>query len=308
MRLNRLDLNLLTVLEALFEELSVTRAADRLQLSQPATSNALNRLRDHFGDQLLVPSGRQLVPTPFAREIEEQVRGLVMQARTLAAARSSFDARHSTQRFRINVSDYTTICLMIDVMRRLATEAPRVVVDLDSATEGLTERFEKGTVDMIILPREYIVLDHPWETLFAGDYCCVVWKDNAKIGDTLTLEEYLDADHIGIHRRFPFYSSYDSDIAERLGYVRRIVGMSPNYSLLPLFVVGTDRIVTVQRRLAERAAREADLRLLPVPFDMPPLVECVQWHRYQNDDAGTIWMRRVLGEVSRTLTDYSGDE
>jgi DNA-binding transcriptional LysR family regulator len=287
MRLDRLDMNLLAVLDALLEERSVTRAAKRLRLSQPATSNARARLRQYFGDPLVTQMGRQMVLTPFARELEDPVRDVMLQIRAIANARTAFDPGTARRRFSVNVSDYVALFLMKPVMRHLAEVAPAVVVELDPASEGMVERFERGNVDMVIAPEFLLARDHPSTFLFEETYCCVAWAGNDAVGDTLSLQEYQAAEHVMLNLRLRSSSIFEQ-------YCHNIVGWCPSHTMLPQFVTGTRRLATVHRRVAERYAGELELRMLPLPFKVPPLVEHLQWHRFADDDPAARWFRGVL--------------
>lgn len=298
MRLDKLDLNLLVVLDALLDELHVTKAAARLNLSQPATSNALQRLRQHFEDALIVSAGRQLLKTPFALEIEPDVKRLVAQSRSLANRRSHFDPGMAQRRFLICASDYTAMVLMVDVVRRLATTAPGIALHLHPAGEGMLERFESGGVDLLLAPPPFLTEDHPHVPLLQDDYCCVAWNGNTHIPDAPTLQDYVSAEHVAIHG---FPTVVEDAMLARLGLTRHIAVTSPSYLLMPDFVTGTQRIATLHRRLALRLASHADLKLLQPQFELPTLDLHLQWHQHQETDLGSLWLRTLLLEAAAAL-------
>jgi DNA-binding transcriptional LysR family regulator len=154
MRFNKLDLNLLVVLNALLTERSISRAAEKVHLSQPATSNALARLRDYFGDELLVSAGRQLILTPRAEALIEPVREVLMRIDSTIAAQPQFDPATETRHFTLLASDFTMTVLIPQLLASLYRDAPGIRIHIRAMTENREEVLEQGKADFLICPSQ----------------------------------------------------------------------------------------------------------------------------------------------------------
>jgi LysR family nod box-dependent transcriptional activator len=300
MDLHRFDLNLLVALDALLTERNVTQAGARLHLSQSAMSGALARLRSFFGDDLLVPVGRRMVLTPFAEQLVDPVRATLLQVRGTLAATPRFDPATANRSFSIAVSDYVTVVLMHDALQRARREAPNVVFELRPLGKQAVEDLESGELDFRIVPREFLSPGHPTDVLFEDTYTCVAWSGNQSIGDTISVEEYLSAGHVAVKN---WTTAYDERFLQQANYRRRIEVWTSTFTLAPQLVVGTDRIATTTTRLALHYSRILPLKLVPLPVNIPPMVELVQWHRIRDEDPAFHWFRRVLKETVATLPD-----
>lgn len=302
MDLHLFDLNLLVALDALLTERNVTRAGNRLHLSQSATSGALARLRHHFRDELLVPVGRQMALTPVAEGLVEPVRDILLRVRGTLGSKPSFDPRTTTRHISIAVSDYVAEIVMGDVLRRTHREAPHMTFELRGVGRRATEDLESGELDFLIAPEGYVSPSHPTEVLFDDTYTCVAWANNDALGTSLTLEEYLNLGHVEVRvagAEPP--GNYDVNFLRRSHFTRRVEISVPTFSLAPQLVVGTSRVATIATRLAVRCAERLPLKLIPVPIAIPPMVEMLQWHRVYEYDPAHHWFRQLLKEVVNDL-------
>lgn len=301
MRLNRFDLNLLICLDALLVERNVSRAASRVYISQPAMSVALRRLRQHFGDELLVRAGRAYELTPFALNLQKAVQESMLQMRAISDVRPSFDARHSDRRITIETSDYAATIYMGRVFERASVEAPRMRFDLRLLGARYLEDLDSGAIDLLIIPQALGSADHPMDTLFTDTFSCVVWTDNRLVGDRITREQYLTLGHVISEWDGGRLGSLDEMEVERSGLRRPREITAPSFGLTPQFVVGTQRIATVQTRLAHFMAASLPIRVLPCPIRTPLIVETVQWHKYQEQDPAIRWFLSLLKAVARSV-------
>ena len=178
MHFQKLDLNLLVALDALIEERSVSRAADRLHLSQSAMSSALSRLREYFGDELLAPVGRRMEPTALALNLAPQIREILQRIRVTLHTRPSFEPATAERRFRIMTSDYLIEVLLADVIRTLAQIAPGIQMQILPSNAASFALFLAGDIDLIITPEDHTLPEHPRSALFEDTYSCVVWSEN----------------------------------------------------------------------------------------------------------------------------------
>jgi LysR family nod box-dependent transcriptional activator len=301
MQFKGLDLNLLVVLDALLTEKSITRAAERIHLSQSATSGALARLRDYFGDELLVQIGHKMVPTPRAEGLVEAVRNMLIQAEEIINKSPVFTPETSTRRFRLMMSDYVAAVLMPSALSRIQQSARGITIELLSNAESSVEALERGEIDFLIAPQQYISQNHPAEDLFEDGYLCVAWAGNQEIGDSLSLDQYFALGHVAARFGKQRTPAVDEWFFERFGHTRRIEVVAMTFSLLPELVVGTSRIATMPETLARLHANYLPLKLLPPPIQIPRLREQIQWHRYRDVDTALTWLRKLLREVAQSL-------
>lgn len=303
MRLDRFDLNLLVVLDALLEERNVTKASARLHIGQSATSGALARLREYFGDDLLVPVGRQLMLTPLAESLIDPVRDTLLRARATIARKPHFDPATAERRFMVCASDYVTTVVLAAAVRRIAVEAPRLSIDIQSPPRNVVETFDRGNIDVLVMPEQYVEgLEHPRKRLFDDTHVCVVWAGNPQVGKSLTFDQYMSLGHVAV--RFGDVRSviFEEWFLPKYGRQRRIESTVDNFGTVPLFVVGTQRIATIHRRLAEHFVEHLPLRLVETPFDIPPVIEVMCWPRYQDHDPAHMWLRQVLEECGDAIS------
>lgn len=295
MRLDRFDLNLLVVLDVLLEERNVTRASERLCIGQSATSAALARLRDYFGDGLLVQVGRRMELTPLAQSLIGPVRDALMRARSAIAIRPVFEPALITRRFSVAASDYMLDVLLAGVVRQLAASAPGLRLDIRRTPLDVLETFERGTIDVLIIPEQYASrLQHPQLEVLRDEHVCMMCAESARSITELTMEEYLNRGHVSI--RFGNESSlaFEEWFLPRYGRQRRVECTVDQYSVTPLLVMGTERIVTMHRRMAAKMAERFPVTLFPVPFEMQPLIEVMVWPRYLDEDPAHSWLRAAI--------------
>jgi LysR family nod box-dependent transcriptional activator len=294
LRLESLDINLVIALEAIIRLRSVSAAGEEMGLSQPAVSRALARLREHFGDEIVVSIDRQMVPTEFGGALYDMAAGLLSEMRIFARQRPGFDPGNVSRTFSIVASDYVSRVYLTRLMRGLAEVAPRVslrIVSIDISTDAM---FERGEIDFRIVPRMVVESGHPAALLFEDDFVCVAWSGNDRIGETLDLETFLGLRHIvnafGSNAR-------DSHLENYLKSNRVPIDVAvsvPNFMLLPEFVIGTPFIATIHRRLARLLHKDLPLRFLPSPLDVPRIQEHLQWHKSRNRDVAVRWMRDFM--------------
>ena len=189
-----LDLNLLVAMDALFAERSVSRAGERLHLSQSAMSGALARLRESFHDPLLVQVGRTMTLTPLSEGLVEPVREFLLQAEFILNSSPIFEPKKSARRFRVMMSDYVETVIMTEALPRIQEAAPGVTFELFSNDSSVG--IDRGEIDLAVTPRKYLAEGHPHEQLFEDDYVCVAWADNPMVQRSISLDQYLSLGHV----------------------------------------------------------------------------------------------------------------
>lgn len=290
MRFKGLDLNLLFALQILLEERSVSRAADRLNVSQPAMSAALARMREYFGDELLVPVGRQMVPTAHAESLRPLVAQMLGKAEELISISSSFDPKSSRRRFRVSASDYMVTVLIGPLLRRLAVTAPMITLDVFPTGSEITTGLERGDIDLVVSPEQYVSPHHPAQLLLVEDHVILGWEGNPAMAQPIDHEAFFALGHVAVRIGAARETSFAEQQLAPFIEPRRIEVTTNSFSSVPGLVSGTHRIAIVQQRLAEAFIGMLPLVTRPIPFDLPLLNEMVQYHTARASDPGISWL------------------
>lgn len=306
MRFERLDLNLLVALDALLAERSVSLAAERICLSQSATSSALGRLRDYFGDELLVVKGRQMVLTSRAEALIEPVRAVLEQIRTTISVTPPFDPATSDRTIRVMASDYVTEVSLAATLNELQSEAPNMRFHILPMSEQLLESLERGFVDIIITIDYAISTDHPRQILFEDDYVVVGWSGNPAMQKPMTRELYFELGHISARFGRAQLFAFEDWFVRRQKQARRVEVIAPSFLTLPGLIIGSNRIATMHRKLATRLAEHLPIVLREVPMDIPPIREAAQWHISNNNDPAIRWfIERLVAAQTKSGAEAS---
>lgn len=306
MRFRRLDLNLLVALDVLLEECSVSRAAQRLNLGQSATSAALGRLREHFQDPLLVPLGRGLEPSALARLLAPKVREVLSLAGEVVETSPAFQASRCDRRFILVASDYVSATLVPALSRTLASLAPGaslVVRDLPLPRDGdvVAEALDYRRSDLVVVPQARINPRYPHAPLLHDTLCCIVCADEPAYYQGLSLTDYCAAGHVVREFTDGQNLSLDTQHLREIGIQRRADVAVQSFALMAEFVVGTARIATLFRRQAEALAQRYPLRVLASPIAFPEVSQVLQWHPQQAFDPALVWLRQLLTEHAAGL-------
>ncbi|WP_311272582.1 MULTISPECIES: LysR family transcriptional regulator [unclassified Rhizobium] len=294
MRFQGLDLNLLVALDELLTERNLTVAAKKLNLSQPAMSAALSRLRAYFGDELFTMQVRRMVPTPFSETIATPIRGALMQIRDMLASRELFDPSLSERCFRVAVSDYAMLMLFCRVVARISKIAPRITFDLVSFDDNPDELLRRGDVDFLIFPDVFLSSASPKSPLFEDRLVAVACQTNTEIDDSLSFDQFMSMGHVATQFGRSHKRSIEAFLMLEHGLQRRIEVAVPNFALIPHFVVGTNRIGTMCERLAVQAAETLPLKILEFPIPLQRFTESIQWSGSGTNDPAAEWVRNIV--------------
>lgn len=299
MRYQRLDLNLLIALRALLAERNVTRAGQAMHVSQSAMSGMLARLREYFGDALIVPVGRRMELTPLAESLAERINDLILQLDATLAARPQFDPASSTRQFSIIAADYVIEVLMVAVLRTLHRMAPRLTIEFRQPSALAGQALDHGEVDLLISPVPDPESRNLSAPLFEDTFHAVVDRDNQEVGDSLTLEQYLRCPHVLFENQGR--ALFESWFALEHGTPPGVQVVVNTFAMLPRMVVGTSRVATMHTRMARQMACSSALRLVRLDFETPRFAERLHWHAYRDDDPGSRWLRERIIEQARSL-------
>lgn len=304
MRFNKLDLNLLVALDILLRERSVTRAAEVLNMSPPAMSSALTRLREYFDDRLLVQIGRRMELTPRAEKLQPAVRDVLVRIDSTVAVPPAFEPHLSDRVFRILASDYTQLVLGPALVALAAQQHSPVRFEFVPTMIKPFRTLERGEVDVLIVPEDYVSPDHPHELLYQEHFACMVWRDSALARQELTLARYVEAEHVLMQPEGGRREVFDGAFLRRQGITRRIGVLTYSFVALPGLLVGTERVATVHDRIARRLANAWPLEIRPTPISFDPMKQAVQWHSLRADDPGLAWLRQLLTDAAQRIDEF----
>ncbi len=293
----KLDLNLLVALDALLKDPHVTRAAERLCVSQSTMSGSLARLREYFDDELIVQVGRHMERTPLAQELCAPLHELLGNAERLISTKVRFDPASSERCFTVTCSDYVWATLLSEVVARLATEAPRVRLEYIGSTRDFVER----RIELLVVADRFAISGLPSQPLFEDPFVCIAWSGNTQIEDSMSLEDYFSHRHVVAYSPRPTLVA--NWIASAHGRYVEVAARAPNFTLVPQSIVGTPYLATVPLRMANHYARHLPLRILQPLFELPALADVLQWHAHQETDEGLRWLRQLIVDSCRRMDD-----
>ncbi|MFL3656116.1 MAG: LysR family transcriptional regulator [Halioglobus sp.] len=311
MKVNRIDLNLLVYLDALLRERNVTQAANQLNLSQPAMSNGLRRLRELFNDPLLVRTSEGMTPTERALELEPVVREVLSKIDQAVQPRGDFEAGTAQRVFRIMASDYAESTLFPSVLGKLRTLAPGLTLDIMTPSDVSFLDVERGKVDMVInrfdsMPQSFHQI-HLWDDSFT----CVLSPENPVLKD-FTLENYLKANHVWVSKTgMGVGVGVDPSDVQRLGWVdaalnrlgkkRQIRVFTRHYQAAMTLAEQNDLIVTLPTRAAQLKLNNPRVVLREPPLEIPPLELKMAWSPLLQHNPANKWLRKLIADTAREL-------
>jgi DNA-binding transcriptional LysR family regulator len=294
----RYDLNLLPIFVALMEERSVTRAAERVGMTQPALSNALSRLRLMLQDQLFIRERYGIQPTPIAIELAPAIAGALARLDDAVLGQQGFDPAQAERLFTIAPNGYVEFVLVPAVVARLQQVAPGIKLRLTPYGNDLVETgVVSGTTALvlgrIIDPPDNLVIQH----LMDEGLACAVRADHPKIGETMTREQFETLKHVNIVPPGRMRAGLFQALAQQ--QVKREVAISvTNFFAVAEMVAVTDYCATLPSLICRRLGQDPRLKILPTPVDLGSFPVEMAWHvRYRHDPAHR-WLRTLVGEVA----------
>jgi len=291
------DLNLLVALDALLEENSVAAAAERLNLSAPAMSRTLARIRRATGDDILVRSGRSMVPTARALELREEARELVRRAAVVLTPPSRLDLATLDRHFTVRGHDALLGALAPTLLARIATRAPLTRLSLLAETDTDRPDLIRGQVDLSLGSTVPDRTEISYEVLGRDRMVLALRRGHPMAGRRLTLERLAEMDHVTVSRRGRLHGVLDEALAER-GLRRRVLASLPTSAAALDVVAGSDAVVVVTERVCGPLAARLGVVTRAVPIDLPPVDMVMTWHHRHDNDPAHTWLR---GEVREAL-------
>jgi DNA-binding transcriptional LysR family regulator len=297
----RYDLNLLRVFLALMEERSVTRAAERLGITQPALSNSLNRLRDILHDPLFIRERYGMQPTAKAEELAPVIMEAISQLDSLVLGQQAFDPMQSNMLVTIAPNSYVEYVLIPAVVARLQALAPGIKLRItpygnDLAETGVISGTTALVMGRFVDPPDNLVVQH----LMDDSLACVVRTDHPDIDDTITKTQYETMKHVNVmppgKMRAGLFQALD-----RHGLKREVAVSVTHFLSVPEVIATTDYCTTLPSQICRRLQGDKRLKILPTPVDLGTFPIDMAWHvRYRHDPAHR-WLRSMIEEVARSL-------
>ncbi|MCE7999708.1 MAG: LysR family transcriptional regulator [Rhodobiaceae bacterium] len=300
MNLRSVDLNLLTIFDAIMVEKHMTRAAARVGMTQPAMSNALARLRDLTGDPLFVRTGRGMTPTPRATALAVPVRRALELVQAGLTEKAAFDPTSSDRSFTLAIGDYCEVLFLPHVLAALEAEAPGVSLSLQSAAGATRQKeLKDNSVDLVW---DAAPLDGPGfrsEMLFDDTIVWIMSASHPLAGKKRpTLDDYASANHVRLDPGHTYVHNYDRFV-RNLGIHRQFAVELTRIVPMAFIVAETHHVATVPNRMAKKFARFLPLAIKEVPLDLPGSPFYQSWHSSRDDDPALTWLRGRLVEMAK---------
>jgi len=291
-RLAGIDLNLIVALDALLDERHVTRAAQRLGVTQSAASHALARLRALLRDPVLVRgTGGAMLPTALALRLAPQIRKVLDELAGVLRG-EAFDPATAKRTFRLGGSDYSELVLLPRLSARLAKLAPGIDLWVHTYDDRGDDELVSGRLDAVLAPTRPIARPSGMfqKVVFEESFTCVMRAKHPLAKSKLTLARYCETPHLMVAPGGTPGSLVDEALAA-VGRTRRVAMAVPHFLVVPYVIEGSDMIATLATRIAKLFASTLDLVMMPPPVDIPSFEMALTWHERNHHDAAQRWFR-----------------
>jgi len=292
--LMKIDLNLFTVFDAIYREGSITAAAKTLNLSQPAVSHALARLRDNFSDPLFIRQGNKMQPTPIAKNVISDVQEALHQLHVSLVQSKQFDAKVSKKHCAMSLHSSLEALYIPSLMQRLSEQAPQMTLACTRVRRTeLEKKLASGDIDLaldILLP----VSDQIKHTRLAQDELMVVCKaENITTNEQLSLENYLKQNHVLVSSRFSGQGIEDFELG-RLGLQRKVALRCQHFFSACRIVAHSDMLLTLPKTAAIMFSKVLPLDVHPLPVELPNIDVHLYWHANVDKEPANKWLRNKI--------------
>lgn len=308
MNLRQFDLNLLIIFEALISEKHVSRAADKVFLSQSAMSHALNRLREHLNDPILVRTESGLQPTPRALAMAPMVRNALQLLQQSLVANEAFDAAQSNRTFTIACTDYFEAVIFPELLSFLLSKAPNIKVEIEMITEDASHsRLASGEVDLVMgldaqqpLPNHLVAT--PW---LKEPQVCLVASQHPHVKDSLTLKQYLKLSHVVFMDVSQDMKPHQLDLVDAWlaskNCKRDHMARTVNYMAAARIVEKTHAVMTLPLHMAQLFSQMLNVRIVKPPKGIPSLHMTMVHHPLYSEESGVNWLAKHIQIFSQDL-------
>lgn len=297
MELRDIDLNLLVVFNELLRLRRVSAVAESLDVSQPAVSNALNRLRRLLGDELFLRTAKGMAPTPFAERLAEPVGYALGAIYTSLNEKVTFDPAASHRDFSIAMTDIGEIYFLPELMKRLGETAPGVTITTTPTSRAdLHELMETGQIDLAIGFVPGLKTGFFQRRLFRQRYVCLYRTGHPLAEEGMTLKAFRAAHHVAVVAEGTGHGMVD-EVIQRAGVVRDVRLRVPHFVAVGHILQNTDLIAVVPQAYADRTLTPFGLESAPCPVKIPDIVINVLWHAKNHREPANQWLRQIVSDV-----------
>jgi DNA-binding transcriptional LysR family regulator len=308
MNISKIDLNLLIYLDVLLREKNVTRAASRLNITQPAMSNGLKRLRTLFSDPILVRTSEGMVPTERARSLAPTIRKILLELEEALQGEEEFNEQNSQRVFRIMASDYAASTLIPSLLRKLNQIAPNVTMDIMTPSDVTFHDVEAGKIDMAINRFDELPQSFHQKTIWRDTFACLLSADN-EVVSKFNLNSYLASKHVWVSKTgFGVGVGMDPKDVQKLGWVdeslarlgkkRDIKVFTRNYHVAMQLAYEDGLVATLPTKAAMLHKDDPNYTILKPPFDIPDIELKMIWSPLLHHDASHVWFRQLVIEAA----------
>ncbi|MCI1899037.1 MAG: LysR family transcriptional regulator [Enterobacter sp.] len=294
--LRTLDLNLLKTLDALLDERSVTRAASRLSLTQPAVSGMLNRLRDYFDDPLFIRVPHGIVPTTRAEALAAPIKRILADIDVLLQP-AEFDPLTATLTFTLAATDYALRAVVVPFIAALKVQAPGIRVRVvPVGSDRLVSQLERGSVDVALITPHTTPAELHSRALYDERYVCMMRADHLDAGKPITLDRFCALEHVLVSYEGESFRGVTDGALENIGLTRCVALSVSNFLVLPDVLVISDMIAVVPSRIAEN---QTGMFVCETPVTVPGFTKSMAWHGRTHRNPAQAWLRGLLLETSQ---------
>jgi DNA-binding transcriptional LysR family regulator len=300
MNLRSIDLNLLLVFDAVFQEKNITKAGSKIGLTQSSVSNALARLRGHLGDELFVRAAEGMRPTPRALELAEPIRATLFSLQNILDPKR-FNPATESRVFRIAAVDYFSVIVAPSLANYLTQNAPGIDVRIISSANGASELLDNGEADFAVVPFENLADRFGSEVLISDTWVCMARKDHAFAGKVPSVKQFADAQHLVLSLNGDAHNFIDDELA-KIGHSRRVAMTVNTSAVIPAIVEESDLIVTAPRKIIQRYANaNSFLFECPVPVPNKSIHLDLAWHKRLSVHSSQKWFKETLLNIASNL-------
>jgi len=296
-RQTKIDLNLFRIFDAIYRNRSITQAALRIGISQPAVSNALGKLRGIFQDRLFVRTSEGMTPTPLATRIHPVVRQALLKLDDIVEHSFLFDPLKCTKTFRFAMTDYGTTTVLPSIVERITRHVPNAMIRIRRLDQReVINQLALGEIDFAFSTDNNDFADIYAGNLFSDHFICMVRGDHPSLDGNLTKEDLQRLPHV-------LYTPQDgsrgvvADVLEEEGLQHRTMAFTAHAFSIPSIIQGSDAITIIPNRFAEHFMRLGNFRVLPLPIEVPSIVMKQYWHLRTLNEPANVWLRSELQRV-----------
>lgn len=297
--LRQLDLNLLVALDVLITEASVTKAAERLNLSQSAMSYSLKRLRTILNDDILIRTSREMEVTPYARQISDRLRKILVEIQSTLLEKETFDPATANETFRIAASDYVEATIGINLIEQINTQAPGIRIRISNLEkETIMDALDENSIDLIINAKLPLKNWHIEQNLYREEFVCVFRGEDSLT--ELSNADYIERSHILVSLRDDFQGKGDQ-ILEEQQQSRQVIWSTSHFMAVPFLLANSDCVALLPNRMAQQCAKTMNLKLLPPPIPIEGFTISMVWHQRNTNNPAHQWLRQQIIDAVQNI-------